>query len=88
MSLSLGLVALTSVLAISVQCLPYRITSPSPPWYPAYGMLDYLAFPVNVLTNELSQGVVLAPLSLVMNMILGALSGSALSTSRPSISGN
>ena len=81
--LMVGLVAIAGILTITVQCLPYRISSPPQPWPwycsdPAYSLLGYLAFPVNLLTNELSQAVLLAPLSLVMYIILGALIGSAI----------
>ena len=80
--LMVALVALAGIWTITVQCLPYRISSPPQPWPwycsdPAYSLLGYLAFPVNLLTNELSQAVLLAPLSLVMYIILGALIGSA-----------
>ena len=90
--LIVGLVALTGLLAITVICLPCRISSPPPPWPwycsdPFYGLLGYLAFPVNILTNDLSQAAVLAPLSLAIYIILGALIGSGLNRVRPSISG-
>ncbi|MCS7040537.1 MAG: hypothetical protein RMN24_14145 [Anaerolineae bacterium] len=76
--LVVGVFLLSGVLALVVRCLPLRIARPpSPwPWYcadPAYGVLLYLAFPVNVLTNDLARGVVLAPLSLAMYMLLGLL---------------
>lgn len=83
-----GLVALMGVLALAVRCLPFRISFPPQPWPwycsdPAYGLLGYLAFPVNLLTNDLSQAVLFAPLSLLIYAILGALIGSSLDSSRP-----
>jgi hypothetical protein len=90
--LAVGLAALTGVLVVAVQCLPYRITFPPQPWPwycsdPWYGVLGYLAFPVNVLTNDLSLAIVLAPVSLAMYVILGAWIGSGLTAARPSSSG-
>ena len=75
-----GLGALSGALAVSIGCLSYRISFPPPPlpWYctdPVNGWLGYLAFPVNVLTNDLSRAILLAPLSLVMYVVLGALLG-------------
>ena len=75
-----GLAALAGVLAAALHCLNFRISSlPLPwPWYcsdPAYGILTYAAFPVNLLTNDLAQAVRLAPLSLLTYAILGALIG-------------
>lgn len=81
-----GLIALAGALAVAVQCLPIRIASPPTPWpwycaEPAYGVIGYLAFPVNLLTNDLSQAILLAPVALVMYTLLGALIGSAFATS-------
>jgi hypothetical protein len=63
-----------------MRCLPFRISLPPPPWPwycsdPAYGLLGYLAFPVNLLTNDLSQVILFAPLSLLVYTLLGALIG-------------
>ena len=82
-----GLVALAGVFAVAVYCLPFGISSPPPPWPwycsdPAYGLIGYLAFPVNLLTNDLSQAVLFAPLSLLIYVILGALIGSGVDRSR------
>lgn len=71
----------------ALHCLPFYISlPPSPwPWYcadPAYRLIGYLAFPVNLLTNDLSQAVLLAPLSLLLYTILGALVGFVLGSSR------
>jgi hypothetical protein len=90
--LIVGLVTLTGLLAITIKCIPYRISFPPPPWPwyctdPLYGWLGYLAFPVNILTKDLSQAVILAPLSLVIYAILGALIGSGLNRARHSTSG-
>lgn len=83
-----GLILLTGVLAIARQCLPFRISSPPLPWpwycsEPAYGVIGYLAFPVNLLTNDLAQAILLAPLSLAVYTILGTVIGSAFVTSVP-----
>jgi len=45
-------------------------------------VIGYLAFPINLLTNDLSQAILLAPLSLLLYTILGALLGFALGSSR------
>ena len=87
LGLVVGLVALAGVFAVTVHCLPFRISSPPPPWPwycsdPAYGIIGYLAFPVNLLTNDLSQAVLFAPLSLLIYAILGALIDLGLDTSR------
>lgn len=80
--LAVGLVALVGVLAVTVQCLPFRISFPPQPWPwycsdPVYGLLGFLAFPVNLLTSDLRQGILLAPLSLMTYTSLGALVGAA-----------
>jgi len=84
-----GSVALVGFLAVAAGCLPYRISSPAQPWPPlcsdpAYRVITYLSFPVNLLSNDLSTAILLAPLSLLMYAILGALIGSALEASRTS----
>ena len=86
---AVGLIALACVLAVAVQCLPFRISSPAQPWPwvcsdPAYGIIGYLAFPVNLLTNDLSQAVLFAPLSLLIYAVLGALIGAGLDRARSS----
>jgi hypothetical protein len=45
-------------------------------------LLGYLAFPVNLLTNDLSRALALAPLSLGIYTILGALIGAGLHQAR------
>jgi hypothetical protein len=73
-----GLAALGGAWAVAVACLPFRITSLPPPWHcsdPAFRVLLYLAFPANVLTNDLALAVYFAPLSLLIYAILGALVG-------------
>lgn len=86
-----GLVALAGSFAVAVQCLPFLISSPPQPWPwycsdPAYGLIGYLAFPVNLLTNDLSQAVLFAPLSLLIYALLGALIDSGLARSKSSAS--
>jgi hypothetical protein len=68
---------------------PYRISSPSHPWPwtctdPAFSVIVYLAFPVNLLTSDLSRSTLLAPLALVTYAILGALIGLGLARIRAS----
>jgi len=82
----IGLIALAGVLAATLQCLPFQISSPEQPWpwhcsEPAYGVIGYLAFPVNLLTNNLSRAILLAPISLLMYAMLGTLIGSGFDTS-------
>jgi len=91
--LVVGLVALAGTLTLSVRCLPFYISSPPPPWPwycadPAYGVLLYLAFPVNLLTNDLSRAILLAPLSLLIYVLLGALVGLAVDRARSSARGD
>ena len=78
-----GVIILAGVFTAAVRCLPFRIASPPPPWPwycadPAYSAILYLAFPVNLLTNDLAQAVLLFPLSLLLYTLLGALIGSRL----------
>jgi len=87
--LAVGLLALGGVLAVVRQCLPFYISFPlSPwPWYcsnPAYATIGYLAFPVNLLTNDLARAILLTPLPLSLYTLLGALVGLALGASRSS----
>jgi hypothetical protein len=76
------------VLAIAGHCLSYRISFPALPWPwycsdPAYSAIGYLAFPVNLLTNDLARAILLAPLSLLLYILLGVLLGLAFGLSRP-----
>jgi hypothetical protein len=86
-----GLVALAGGFAAAVQCLPFHISSPPQPW-PwycsdlAYDLIGYLTFPVNLLTNDLSQAVLFAPLSLLIYALLGALIYSGLARLKSSAS--
>jgi hypothetical protein len=82
-----GLLALGGVLTLAWQCLPLRISFPPQPWPwycsdPAYGLIGYLAFPVPLLTNDLAQAILLAPLSLLLYVVLGALIGSIIHSAR------
>lgn len=75
-----GAIVLAGVLVAAVRCLPFRIAAPPPPWPwycsdPAYSAILYLAFPVNLLTNDLAQAILLFPLSLLLYALLGALIG-------------
>ena len=79
--LVVGLIALAIALLLAIQCLPFRIAAPplSMPWYctdPAYALFGYLAFPANVLTNDLSRAIWFAPLSLLLYVGVGAFIGS------------
>jgi hypothetical protein len=83
---AIGLLVLAAVFGVAVHCLPYRISSPTQPWPafcadPAYSLITYLAFPVNVISNDLSEAIYLAPLSLLTYATLGALIGSAFGAS-------
>ncbi|MEW6504717.1 MAG: hypothetical protein AB1457_12210 [Chloroflexota bacterium] len=78
-----GLLALGVTLMVAWRCLPFYITYPATswPWYctqPAYSMIVFLAFPINLITHDLAQSVVLAPLSLLFYTIAGALIGAVL----------
>lgn len=82
-----GLIALTGAFVAAVRCLPFYISFPPYPWPwycsdPAYRLIGYLAFPVHLLTNDLSQTILLAPLSLLLYTVLGALVGFVLGSSR------
>lgn len=84
--LIVGLVALAGAFVVAVRCLPFHISFPPPPWpwycsEPAYSLIGYLAFPVNLLTNDLSQAIYFAPLSLLIYALLGAFIGSRLEKS-------
>jgi hypothetical protein len=76
--LGVGVILLAGVLGVAARCLPWRIAMPpSPwPWYcadPAYRVLLYLAFPVNLLTDDLARGIRLAPLALALYMVGGII---------------
>ena len=91
--LAVGLAALAGLFAATVRCLPIRISSPPQPWPwycsdPAYSILGYFAFPVNLVTNDFAQAVFWAPLSLVTYAALGALIAAALGTGRSSTPGS
>lgn len=78
-----GVLVLAGVLAAALRCLPWRIASPTSPWPwlcqdPFYRAIGFLAFPVNVLTQDLAQAVLLFPLSLLCYALLGALIGHRL----------
>lgn len=84
-----GILVLGGILAVALQCLPLRIAPPAAPgpWYcadPVYSAIGYLAFPVNLLTNDLATAIPLAPLSLItyalIGMAIGAMAGKARST--------
>ncbi len=74
--LGVGMFILAGVLGLAVRCLPWRLSLPTSPWPwycadPAYSVLLYLAFPVNLLTNDLMRAIMLAPLALVMYTLFG-----------------
>jgi hypothetical protein len=82
-----GILVLGGVLAIAIRCLPLRIAPPAAPgpWYctdPVYGAIGYLAFPVNLLTNDLATAIPLAPLSLAAYALLGMAIGLILGEAR------
>ena len=85
----IGLLALAGVLLVVWNCLPFYIAYPPPPWpwycsQPAYTAIGFLAFPVNLLTHDLAQAVGLAPLSLMVYMLVGAMIGGGISWLRTS----
>ena len=85
--LAAGLLALGGVLTVAGHCLPYHIAAPPPPWPwycadPAWSALGWLAFPVNLLTNDLARAILLVPLSLALYSLLGGLLGLAFSLPR------
>lgn len=84
-----GLLALAGVLLVVRQCLPFYIAYPPAPWpwycsQPTYGVIGFLAFPVNLLTSDLAQAVMLAPLSLLIYILAGAVIGGGISWLRSS----
>jgi hypothetical protein len=84
-----GLLVLGGVFFTARQCLPYHISQPPPPWpwyctEPAFGLISTLAFPVNLMTNDLAQAVTLAPVSLLLYALLGAGLGLASGMARSS----
>jgi hypothetical protein len=89
LGLAAGLLALGSVFLTARQCLPFHISQPPPPWPwycsdPAFGVISTLAFPVNLLTNDLGRVIFLAPLSLLLYVLLGAGIGLASGMARSS----
>ena len=91
--LAAALLVFGGVLAVVEHCLPFHISSPQPPWPwycsdPAYSAISYLAFPVNLLTNDLARALLFAPFSLLLYILLGVLLGLVLGISRPSAPGS
>jgi hypothetical protein len=75
-----GMLGLALALAAAWRCLPYRIAFPPEPWpwvctAPAFEAVTFLAFPVNLLTDDLSRAVFLSPLTLLTYAALGAVIG-------------
>ncbi|HMK09879.1 MAG TPA: hypothetical protein VK449_12695 [Anaerolineales bacterium] len=86
--LVVGLLAIAVAYLVAARCLPYRITSPAPPWPwvcadPEYAWFGDMAFPVNLLTNDLGRAVLLSPLALAFYATLGMLVGLGLGRWRP-----
>jgi hypothetical protein len=80
LGLASGLLALGTAFLAAWRCLPFHISQPSTPWpwycaEPGFGVIGYLAFPVNLLTDDLAQAVRLAPISLALYVLLGAVLG-------------
>lgn len=76
--LVIGLLALGMALRLAAWCLPFLITSqivgrPVVCTDPVYSVLLYLAFPVNLMTDDLTKAMLLSPLSLLFYTLLGAL---------------
>lgn len=75
-----GVIVLALAYLVTGTCLPYLIAEPATPWpwycaRPAYTALGYLTFPINLLTNDLASAARLAPLTLVVYALIGALIG-------------
>jgi hypothetical protein len=73
-----GLLALVLVLKLAVWCLPFLISGqivarPAVCTDPVYSVLIYLAFPVNLITHDLTEAMLLSPLSLLFYTLVGAL---------------
>jgi hypothetical protein len=74
---AVGLLLLGASFLVAVRCLPYHLSQPPPPWpwycsAPNSSVISYLAFPVNLLTDDLASAIRLAPLSLLVYTLLGA----------------
>lgn len=79
LGLAVGIAVLAGVFAFALACLPHRLSVLPRPWTctdPVYGVVLFLAFPVNLLTDDLSRAVVFAPLSLAIYAAIGGLAAS------------
>lgn len=79
MGLAVGVAILTGIYLLALACLPYRLSLLPRPWTctdPVYGAVVFLAFPVNLLTDDLSRAVVFAPLSLALYTAIGGIAAS------------
>jgi len=90
--LAAGLLALGAVFGVAQRCLPFQISQPPQPWPWVcsgrfFGAIGYLAFPVNLLTNELGRAALLAPLALILYSLVGALVGLVIGLIRTSAMG-
>jgi uncharacterized membrane protein len=89
LGLAAGVLALGAAFLAAWRCLPFHISQPPQPWpwacsEPASSVIQFLAFPVNLLTDDLSHAVRLAPVSLALYVLLGALLGWAAGATRSS----
>ncbi|TFG65799.1 MAG: hypothetical protein E4H27_10505 [Anaerolineales bacterium] len=86
----IGLVINAVVFAVALSCFSIRLSSQTQPWAwycsdPAFNIIGYFAFPVNLLTNDLSKAVLLSPVSLLVYTIVGGLIGSFNSAKKSSL---
>jgi hypothetical protein len=77
LGLAVGLILLGAAFLAAVRCLPYHISQPPLPWpwvcsEPAERLIRFLAFPLNLLTEDLAKAVRLAPVLLLVYGLLGA----------------
>ncbi len=86
----IGLVINAVVFGVALSCFSIRLSSQQQPWSwycsdPAFNIIGYFAFPVNLLTNDLSRAVLLSPISWLVYAIVGGLIGSVNSINRTSL---
>ncbi len=76
--LMVGLVVCVIAYAVSIQCLPYHLSTMAAPTYCSDSVMhavSALTFPVTFFTNDLSAAPLYAVLPLVLYTIIGALIG-------------
>ncbi len=91
LGLTVGLLILGGVFIVVRQCLPFYISLPAQPWPwycsdQIYRGIGFMAFPGNLLTNDLGRAILFAPLSLLLYVLLGAVLGLVIGLFRSSVS--